>query len=691
MRRRTFMRTATAATVSIGAIGAGNGAAAVCETDKTIPPVEFHSAASLLDANGNRLTDENRVAVWAEGTATSGDADGDGDAVAYGDTPIPLAASDGPVHGFGAVLVNDGDVDYEYGNEEFLLNVWDGDLGGSGTVLWDEGHGQYWDLSKSARFEEYAETNGYTLTATTDLANDLSVADGVVITTPADSFTASELDALRTHVADGGAVYLHDQSDYNGYDGTAKLNEVAEALSVGFRFNDDEVTDADSNAGNDYEPVTDDFGPAFDYFDDRDGIALEYGETYEVTVTDVTDGDTVDVEFDDGTTEEIRVLGLDTPETRKNSKYERVYEWEGIEDDKYLANWGEDAADYAKAELDGERIDLFFDENEPVRDVFDRVLGYIRYDKSGDGSRDTLYNRDILEGGYARVYDSGLGKHDDFLAAERDARAAGRRVWTESDPANSAEIRDRDADDVFVPNASSIRTADGAVADSRVPVYAESTATQRLDGGIDYGDIPLVAVDEANNAAMVGGPLIDESYESDEGYDVDTSTYENFVVLTNLIDYLGDGAGTVYIDGGHGQFGHEHSLSAEDAAYYLRYLEGQDGIGFEGINDVTASGLSDGRALIVTDPVDCYTSAELDELSTFVDDGGAVVLMGSAKTEDVLDRPRANLNDVAAGLGSDLRLNEDQVVDDANNVNDDPEVIETTVFDTSFPLFGAYT
>ncbi|MFB6234190.1 MAG: DUF4350 domain-containing protein [Halopenitus sp.] len=691
MRRRTFMRTATAATLSLGGITAGSSAAAACDTGKRVPPIEFNSTASLLDANGNRLTDENLIAVWAEGTATNGDADGNGDAVDYGDTPIPLAASDGLVHGFGAILVNDGEVSYEYGNEEFVLNVWDSDLGGAGTVLWDEGHGQYWDLSKSSRFEQYAETNGYTVSATTDLENDLSAADGVVITTPSQSFTTSELDALRDHVANGGTVYLHDQSDYNDYDETANLNEIADALSVGFRFNDDEVTDGESNAGNDYEPITDDFGTAFDYFDDRDGIALEYGETYQVTVTGVTDGDTVDVEFDDGTTEEVRVLGLDAPETKKNSKYERVYEWEGIEDDKYLANWGENAADYATAELDGDRIDLFFDENEPVRDGFGRVLGYVRYDKSGDGTRNTLYNRDVVEQGYARVYDSSLSKHDDFLAAELDARAAGRRVWTESDPANSSEIRDRDADDMFVPNTSSVRTTNGAVADDRVPLYAESTATQQLDGGVDYSDIPLAAVDEANNTAMVGGLLINEKYEADEGYDVDTSNYENFVVLTNLIDYLGDGTGKVYIDGGHGQFGHEYSLSADDAAYYLRYLEGQNGIPFEGLNDITASALSDGRALIVTDPVDCYTSAELDELTTFIGNGGAVILMGSAKTEDVLDRPRANLNDVAAGIGSDLRLNEDQVVDDTNNVNSDPEVLETTVFDTSFPLFSAYT
>ena len=68
---------------------------------------------------------------------------------------------------------------------------------------------------------------------------------------------------------------------------------------------------------------------------------LEPGTWYDATVLDVTDGNTIDVELDsDGTEYEIRVLGLDTPETKRNNRYEEVREWEGIEDDNYLADWG---------------------------------------------------------------------------------------------------------------------------------------------------------------------------------------------------------------------------------------------------------------------------------------------------------------------------------------------------------------
>ncbi|WP_458205713.1 DUF4350 domain-containing protein [Haladaptatus sp. NG-SE-30] len=692
MQRRNFLKTLAVSSVGSLAIGgASNVAAASCGTN-TIPSLEFYSSSSLLDANFGALTDDSLVSVWAEETATNNDADGNGDAYLYGDaTPIPLVATDTGVVGFGSVLVSDADVSYEYGNEEFVLNVWDDELGGSGTVLWDEGHGQYYTLAKSAEFESYAENNGYTVTATTTLASDLGSADAAVITSPAEAFTTSELNDLATFVSNGGTLFLHDQSDYNDYDGTSYLNDVVDAVGGAFRFNDDEVLDTSNNAGDDYKPITDEFNTSFPYFTERSGLGLEAGEVYDVTITSVTDGDTFDVEFSDGSTGEVRVLGIDTPETKRNSKYERVYEWEGIEDDRYLSDWGGNAKDYAKAELDGKNVDLFFDENEPVRDAFGRLLAYVRYDATGDGNRDTLYNEDIVAKGYARVYDSGLSKHAQILQAEQDARANGRRVWQQSDPANSSEIRDRAVDDIFFPVVSSIRTDSGAVADSRVPVYAESTATQQLDGGVSYSDIPLVAVDEGVNTAMVGGLVIDEAYESDEGFGADTSGFENFVFLTNLIDYLADRSGDVLIDGGHGQFGHEYSLSAEDAAYYLRYLEGQGGIPFEGVNTISSSSLSNARALIVTSPVDCYTSTELDALSSFNSDGGAVILMGSAETEDLEDAPRAHFNDVAAGIGSDLRLNDDQIVDDSNNVNSDSEIPYTTTFDGSFPLFNRYS
>jgi len=694
MRRRDFLAalaaatgTAATSTTAAGRLDAGTYEA-LSTSDGTIPELLFESSSSLLAADGTELTDSSVASVWLEDTATNEDSDSNGDATTYADaTDVPVVATDGSVVGFGGNLVTDG-TNWQRGNEEFLLNVWDVHAGGSGTILWDEGHSQYYDLAEFTEFESYAEGEGYDVRATTSLASDLSGADGAVITSPSDSFSNSELNALSDFVASGGALFLHDQADYSDYDETANLNDIAAALNLDFRFNDDQALDQVVNAGADYQPLTDEFNTNFAYFGDRSGLGLDPNATYTVSVTDVTDGDTVTVEFDDGSTESIRVLGHDTPEKSSNSQYERIQEWEGIEDSTYLENWADEATTFGQNELLGETVDLTFDDNQPVRDAFGRVLGYLWYDASGDGARDALYNYRVVQEGYARVYGSSFTRHESFWDAEADARANGRRVWTDSDPENSTEIRDRAVDDLFVPKPASVRTSSGAIADSRVPVYAETSASQDLSGGYAYdGAPPLVGVDETDRVAVVGGLVIDEGYEADEGYAVDTSDYENFVFLTNLIDYLSDRTGDVLIDGGHGQFAASFGLSNEDAAYYQRYLEGQ-GIGFEQVNTLTTSNLSRGRALIVSGATTDYTQSEVDAISSFVADGGAVIVLGCGR---ITGEARARLNDLAAGLGTDLRVNEDAVVDDTNNVNGDSDVPTTTSFDTSFPLFDAYT
>ena len=683
MRRRTFMSALAAATAT-GPIAA-TASSEVRAASGEIPAVEFHSTSSLLDSSGGELTDSSIISVWAEDTASNHDADSNGDATLYSSgTSIPLAVSDDNVVAFGSMLVDDGTV-WQHGNEEFVLNAWDAELGGSGTVLFDEGHGQYYDLASFSKFESYAENNGYTVTATSSLASDLGSADAAVITSPATAFSSSELNDLSNFVASGGTLFVHDQSDYNDNDTTTNLNNLASSLGLSFRFNDDEVVDATNNGGSDYKPLTSQFNTSFDYFTDREGLGLDKSKTYTVDVTKVSDGDTATVEFDDGSTESIRILGIDTPELSSHSSAERIQEWEGIEELSYLQTWGDNAKTFGQDELGGKTVTLAFDENEPIRDTYDRVLGYLYYDADGDGNRDDLYNYHAVEQGYARVYGSGLTKHDDFWRAEDAARSDSRNVWSESDPDAAPEIRNRAVDDLFFPQAASVKTASGGVADSRVPVSAESTATQ--NGGYSYGgDIPLAAVDEDANVAMVGSPLIDESYESSEGFAVDTSDYENFVFLTNLIDYLSDRSGDVLIDGGHGQFDASYALSNDDAAYYGRYLEGVD-LSFDQANHLDTFDLSRWQAIVVTTPVSAFTSAEIDALTSFIADGGAVVLVGAGTAPT---SARSNLNDLASSLGTDLRINGDHVTDGTNNVNGDSDIPTTTVFDTSFPLFDAY-
>ncbi|UVE49576.1 thermonuclease family protein [Haloferax larsenii] len=695
--RRTFLQSVVTATVAgssaleFGTTSASAAAGPGCESTDRIPKIEFHSASSQVTPNHEALADPSVVAVWAEPTATNGDDDGNGDAYHYDElAPLPLVSVDGSVYGFGAILLQDDDINFDYGNEEFVLNAWDAELGGSGTVLWDEGHGQYFTLDSCSKFESYAENNGYTVSPTTSLASDLSNADAVVVTTPSESFSSSELGALAEFVADGGALYLHDQSDYSDYDETANLNEIASELDLAFRFNDDDIDDDTNNVdGASFDITTSQYNTnTFALFEDRSGLGLDAGVRYEATVDSVADGDTVDVTLADGTTAELRLLGIDTPETERNASHEKVEEWEGIEDETHLTDWGENAKEYAKQALGGASVEIEFDPSEDITDPFGRHLAYVYYDTTGDGNADTLFNREMVETGYARVYGSSLTKHDAFWNAEADARAAGTGVWQASDPANTAEVRDRPVEDVFVPNAASVRTTAGAISSSRVPVFAESTATQDLRDGVQYsGDIPLVGVDAANRTALVGGLPIDESYRAD------VTAYEHEAFLTNLVDSLSDRCGKILVDGGHGQFNESHSVSTEDAVAYQRYLEGQD-IAFEQVNSLDGSGdnaLSTARAVLISAPRSCFAADEIDALRTFVQNGGAVILMGSGDGK-IMPDTRANLNDVAGALGTDLRLNGDHVFDSDHNVGGDPALLYTGTLNTAaFSLWSPYS
>jgi len=96
---------------------------------------------------------------------------------------------------------------------------------------------------------------------------------------------------------------------------------------------------------------------------------LRKSEEYTVTVTELVDGDTVAVEFDDGMTENVRVLGIDTPEKQEFQRFERTEEWVGIDTLPTLATWADRATEYARDLLGGKgtSVTLSFDAAAPLR------------------------------------------------------------------------------------------------------------------------------------------------------------------------------------------------------------------------------------------------------------------------------------------------------------------------------------
>lgn len=419
---------------------------------------------------------------------------------------------------------------------------------------------------------------------------------------------------------------------------------------------------------------------------------LECGVWYAAEITDTTDGDTFDVYIYDTDTEyTVRTLGDDTPEKSGNTYSEKTEEWEFIEDDAHLEEWGNNATDFAADELPiGADCEVKLDCESEELDQYGRLLAKIRYDRTGDGTYGTVYNKLAVEEGYARVYAASMSNTDEYIEAERAARADSVGLWSAAD-GEAPEWRNRDVAASFHPHTSSIRTTDGTVANSRVPVWAEPEAVQENTSSwtveYDSGTIPLVAVDEATNLAYFGGCSINEVWE-DESADLD-----HFVFVTNLIEYLHDSSdpsGPVLVDGGHHTFGQDNAVSAEDTAFYQRFLEGVD-IELHSINTYgngVGYSLSEARALVASCSPNSWSDADVAEVQSFIDEGGVVLLLGSGSETA---EERGNLDGLAADLGSDLRLNSDDVRDDTNHVGDDRKLLATTNVNTAdFDLWSAY-
>jgi endonuclease YncB( thermonuclease family) len=698
MRRRNFLKGVGVAGTSL-TVATTAGSAAVdsgrpttgrlAQEAEAVTSLYFDSTTGLLNADGEALTDDSMVPVYAMDTARAVDQDGNGDATKYGDSPIAMVAANtdlgGGVFGFGCPFVTD-DADFSYGNDEFLLNVWASAMG-EGTVLWDEGHSQYYGLSQFGDFESYAEDEGFTVETTTDIEADLEGNAGVVITSPSGAFSEAEKTALSTFVEAGGSVFLHSQSDYDNFDETDNLNDLAASLGAGFRFNDAQIVDEENNAGPSYVLTTSNLTTSefSDYFEARRGIGagpkFEVGQEYEATVESVDDGDTVTVSVGEGT-EEIRILGVDSPEKDVAAEAETPYEWPGLGGepaDSYptLSSWGQEATAFAEQELAGETVTLSFDENEGISDPFGRLLCLIHYDAEGNGGHDTLYDQRLVETGHARAFHSDLTGHDDFLRAELDARENDRGLWADSTPADSSSFRNEAVSELFVPRPV---TVGGQFDDADVLVRAAESA--------DPAGAPLVVADAENRVAVAGGLLANDAYEQPAGFEADTSGYGNYPFLTNVLTALADKEGDVLITGGNGQFSASGSITAEAASYYQRHLEGE-GIDFNGVNDLANAGdlLADARAVLVTAPTESFSDADLEALSSFRDDGGAVVLLGSGAAET---GALVNLNSVAGTLGSDVTLGLSSVTDTEANVAGRESIVATSNFDDSASVFAAF-
>ncbi len=125
-------------------------------------------------------------------------------------------------------------------------------------------------------------------------------------------------------------------------------------------------------------------------------------------VKQFVDGDTVMVDMN-GTTEIIRFIGIDTPETHKPNTPVQCY--------------GPAAAAFTKNRIGSGRIRLVSDSLTTNRDRYNRLLRYVVLE---DG---TTLNKELVQKGYAFAYAFPFARSDEFFTAMEQAQTAKAGLW----------------------------------------------------------------------------------------------------------------------------------------------------------------------------------------------------------------------------------------------------------------------
>lgn len=147
-------------------------------------------------------------------------------------------------------------------------------------------------------------------------------------------------------------------------------------------------------------------------------------ETLNATVVRIVDGDTVEVRLRNGTTDTVRLLGVDTPEVHVENE---PGEFEGVPDTDEgaacLRSAGQRAGNALRDRVAGERVRLVVDATADRRGGYGRLLAYLELDGAD-------LNRWLVAEGHARVYDSTFARSDDYYDAESRARDENLGLWT---------------------------------------------------------------------------------------------------------------------------------------------------------------------------------------------------------------------------------------------------------------------
>jgi micrococcal nuclease len=148
--------------------------------------------------------------------------------------------------------------------------------------------------------------------------------------------------------------------------------------------------------------------------DDSADSRFAPGKELPARVTDVVDGDTIEVLLSDGSEEDVRYIGIDTPES--------------VKPDSPVECGGPRAGQVNERLVGGRLVLLKFDAEE--RDRYGRLLAYV-YLPHREGGLDLLVNAELVERGLARTLEiePNTSLAELFSSLEASAGRAGRGLW----------------------------------------------------------------------------------------------------------------------------------------------------------------------------------------------------------------------------------------------------------------------
>lgn len=158
---------------------------------------------------------------------------------------------------------------------------------------------------------------------------------------------------------------------------------------------------------------------------DGDDFQKYHDKTF--TVVKVVDGDTLDVNSPDGKykTTRIRLIGVDTPETKKANTS--------------IMYFGPEASECTRTHALGKQVTVLLDTAGKPRDRYGRLLAYI---KLPDG---TILNELLLSEGYGYAYTP--YKHsfsNKYNQLQKQAKSAKRGLWKNITPDQMPDWLQRD-------------------------------------------------------------------------------------------------------------------------------------------------------------------------------------------------------------------------------------------------------